>query len=95
MDNPTAQLEQFATSCAEGDLAVRRAEAAPDVRQNGDPVTRILSLVSDPDADTWGLDHVSKLRLALGQKATELGLPPVNVTLLAESDAEAADAFGP
>ena len=80
-------------SYAEGDLAVRRAEARPDVRQDGDPILRILLLVSDPRDDTWEVDLVSQLRAALGRKSTELGLPPVSLTLLAESDAEGVDAF--
>jgi hypothetical protein len=82
------------TSWADGDVAVRRAEATPDVRQDGEPVTRILLLLTDLEDDTWDVDHGRKLRAALGRKATELELPPVSLTLLAESDAEAAEAFG-
>jgi len=33
------------------------------------------------------------MRQALGRRATELGLPPVTLTLVAESEREAIDAF--
>jgi len=90
---PANELEEFAASYAVGDVSVRRAEATSDVRQDGDPVTRILLLLSDPEEETWDVDRVRELRVALGRKATELGLPPVSMTLVAESDAEAVDAF--
>jgi hypothetical protein len=86
-------LEHFATSYVDGDVAVLRADATPDIRQDGEPVTRVLLLLTDPEGATWDVDRVRKLRAALGRKATELELPPVSLTLLAESDAEAAEAF--
>jgi len=56
-------------------------------------VTRVLLLLSDPPGDTWDVDRIRELRLALGRKATQLDLPPVTLTLVAESEAEAEEAF--
>jgi len=50
-------------------------------------------MLRDPGGDTWDIDRVRDLRLALGRKAAELGLPPVSLTLVAESEPEAAEAF--
>lgn len=89
----TAKLERFAAEYERGDLAVRRAAITPDVRQDGEPVTRVLLLLTDPVTDTWDIDGIRELRVVLGREATNLGLPPVSLTLVAESDAEASDAF--
>lgn len=93
-DQPaTAELEQFAAEYHDDQLAVRGALAAHDIRQDGEAVTRMLLVLSDPDGDTWDIARVRELRVALGRKVTELGLPPVSLTLVAESEPEAADAF--
>ncbi|MHB1539505.1 MAG: hypothetical protein ACYCUM_08485 [Solirubrobacteraceae bacterium] len=88
-----AELTHFAESYAEGDLLVRRAAVALDERQDGELVTRVLLLLTDPPDDTWEVDRIRELRSALGRKATELELPSVTLTLVAESEAEAKGAF--
>ena len=65
----------------------------PDIRQDGEPVTRILLVLSDPTGDTWDTDRIRSLRTVMGRRATELDLPPVSLTLIAESEPEATDAF--
>lgn len=87
------ELAHFAESYSDGDLLVRRAAVAPDERQDGELATRVLLLLTDPAGDTWDVERVSKLREALGRKATELRLPPVSLTLVAESEAEAKEVF--
>lgn len=83
----------FAKDYTSPDLRIRDATVLLDERQDGEPVTRVRLLVSDPVADTWDVDRVRDLRLTLGRKATELGLPPVSLTLIAESEIEAAEIF--
>jgi len=92
-DRPTAELERFARQYGDEELGVRRAAAVPDIRQDGEPVVRVVLMLRDPGGDTWDIDRVRDLRLALGRKAAELGLPPVSLTLVAESEPEAAEAF--
>jgi hypothetical protein len=87
----TAELERFARAYGDQELAVRQAAATPDIRQDGEPVIRVVLVVRDPQGDTWDINRVRELRLALGRKATELGLPPVSLTLVAESEPEAAE----
>ncbi len=87
------QLADFAKTIRDEAIAVRNAAVSFDDRQDGEPVTRVLLLLSDPAEDTWEVDRISDLRLALGRKATELGLPPVTLTLIAESEPEAGEAF--
>jgi hypothetical protein len=90
---PTAELERFAREYGDEQLGVRRAAATPDIRQDGEPVMRVVLMLRDPQGDTWDIDRVRDLRLALGRKAAELGLPPVSLTLVAESEPEAASVF--
>lgn len=91
-DSATEQLEEFATGWEHEDIGVRRAQATLDARRDGEPVTRLTLLVSDPAADTWDVSTVRELRYALGRRAAELGLPSVSVTLVPEAEAED---FGP
>jgi len=88
-----AELVEFAVSYSDDTFTVRKASVSLDEGQDGEAVTRVLLLLSDPRDDTWDVDRIRELRLALGRKATELGLPPVTLTLVAESEAEAAEAF--
>lgn len=92
-DTSADELEHFATSVRTSGLAVHRAAVALDERQDGEPVTRTVLLVSEPEGETWDIDDVRELRRALGHKATELGLPPVSLTLVPESEAELIEAF--
>lgn len=87
-DSAIAQLEAFATSWESGDITVRRAAVALDERQDGEPVTRLRLLVSDPRGPTWDVSSVRELRQALGRRAVELGMPAVSLTLVPESTAE-------
>ncbi len=87
------ELAHFATVYRDDAFAVLRAAASFDERQDGELVTRVLLLLSDPPDDTWEVDRIRELRLALGRKATQLGLPPVTLTLVAEGEAEAEEAF--
>jgi hypothetical protein len=45
----------------------------------------VLLLLTDPSGDTWDVDHIRALRQTLGRKATDLELPPVTLTLVAEN----------
>lgn len=89
----TTQLEEFAANYRAPDLMVRQAVVALDERQDGEPVTRVVLLLNDPTGDTWGVDRVRELRQELGRRATTLGLPPVSLTLVPESEAELVEAF--
>jgi len=89
----TAELEHFATEYRDDELGVRRAVATPDSRQDGEAVTRLLLVLNDPEGETWDIGRVRDLRMALGRKATELGFPPVSLTLVPASEPEAAEAF--
>jgi hypothetical protein len=85
----TRKLAEFVTGYQDGELEVHRATVRIDERQDGEPVTRVVLLLSDPSGDTWDVDTVRALRQALGRRATELELPAVSVTLVPESEAEA------
>lgn len=74
-------------------LAVISARAVLDENAAGESVTRLVLLLPDPEADTWDVDHVRDLRLALGRLGTELGLPPVTLTLVPASQRDEVDAF--
>jgi hypothetical protein len=89
----TAELEAFAKAYNDDQLVVRQAAASPDIRQDGEDVIRLALVLRDPDGDTWDVGRVRRLRFDLGRKATELGLPPVSLTLVAEGEPEAADAL--
>lgn len=88
------ELERFAIKYRGEALVLHRAAVAVDERQDGEPVTRVVLLLDDPAGETWDVDQVQELRTALGRKATELGLPPVSVTLVPQSEAELVEAFG-
>ncbi len=95
MDNGTmGELKTFAASYRDGEFVVHRAAVTLDERQDGEPVTRVALLLDDPAGDTWDVDQVQELRTALGRKATDLGLPPVSVTLVPESEVGLVEAFG-
>ena len=87
------ELQRYAEDYASEAFAVRHARASVDESQDGEPVTRVLLLLSDPEEDTWDVDQMRALRLALGEQATDLGLPAVSLTLVAESEQEEAGVF--
>jgi hypothetical protein len=89
----THQLEAFALRYRDDEIEVRRAIVTIDERRDGEPVTRVTLLVTDPTADTWDVGRVRDLRHALGHRAAELGLPAVSLTLVPESEAEVVAAF--
>jgi hypothetical protein len=64
-----------------------------DETQDGDPVVRVLLLLTDPPADTWPVPVIRELRFGIKRKATELGLPPISLTLVAEREQEEQDTF--
>lgn len=92
-DGAIDELKRFVTGYRDEELIVHRASLMPDERQDGEAVTRVVLLLNEPTGDTWDVDRVRRLRTALGRKATELGLPPVSVTLVPQSEAELVDAF--
>lgn len=92
-DNGTAQLVEFAEAYSPPALGIKKALVSLDENQEGDPVTRVTLLLTDPSGDTWEVGEISEMRQALGRRATELELPPVTLTLVAESEREAIDAF--
>jgi len=87
------ELEEFAVRDQAFDLTVHRARVVSDERQDGETITRVALLLDEPAGDTWDVDRVRGLRQALGRKATELGLPPVTLTLVPRSEAELVEAF--
>jgi hypothetical protein len=89
----TVELAEFAESYSDEVLEIRKALVSLDENQEGEPVTRVLLLLTDPSDDTWDVDHIRELRQTLGRRATQLELPPVSLTLVAESEREAVDAF--
>jgi len=93
-DAAMGELERFAINYRDEAFVLHRVAAAVDERQDGEPVTRVVLLLDDPAGETWDVDRVHELRTALGRKATELGLPPVSVTLVPQSEAELVEAFG-
>ncbi|MDQ6744713.1 MAG: hypothetical protein M3Z27_01630 [Actinomycetota bacterium] len=92
-EDALVDLGRYVAQLSAEDLTVHRAAAAIDERQDGEEVTRVILLVSDPEGETWDVQRVRELREALGRKATELGLPPVSLTLVPESEAELVEAF--
>lgn len=92
-DGRTAELAEFAESYSDEVLGIQKALVSVDENQEGEPVTRVLLLLTDPRGDTWDVDHIRDLRQTLGRRATDLELPPVTLTLVAESEREAVDAF--
>jgi hypothetical protein len=86
-------LERTATALSDAELRVERAAVSLDERQDGEPVTRVILLLNDPSGETWDVDRIRELRNALGRAATELGLPPVSMTLVPESEAEFVEPF--
>jgi len=91
-----ATLENFrryATNVNVPGLTVHKATVALGERLDGDRVTRVTLLLDDPPGDTWGVSAVRQLRQVLGRRATELGLPPVSLTLVPKSEANTVEAF--
>lgn len=87
------QLKDAAEAWSDASLSVKRAQIVIDETRDGEPVTRVLLLLSDPEDDTWDVDHVRELRQTLGQRATALRLPPVSLTLVAESERDESGVF--
>lgn len=87
------RLTHAAEGWADQALTVKRAQVELDESRDGEPVTRVLLLLADPQEDTWDVDHVRELRQSLGQLATDLKLPPVSLTLVAESERTEAGVF--
>jgi DNA-binding transcriptional ArsR family regulator len=83
------ELAEFAMGSEEP--GVKQVRYRLEERLDGEPVTRLLLLVDDPRGPTWDLDAVSDLRKRLGKRATELGLPAVSISLVPESERDAAD----
>lgn len=92
-DTAMKDLEDFAITYRDDEIVVQRAVAALDERRDGEPVVRLTLLVLDPAGDTWDVERVRDLRHALGQRASELELPAVSLTLVPVSEAETVDAF--
>lgn len=88
-----AELVKFAQSYSSSAVAIKQALVSLDENQDGDPVTRVALLLTEPHGDTWEVDDIIEMRQALRRRATELSLPPVTLTLVAESERDAIDAF--
>lgn len=86
-------LSDFAFAYASAGFEIHGSIVSADERQDGEPVTRVTLLVTDPTSDTWNIDEVRELRQALGRKATELGLPAVSLTLVPSSEADTVTEF--
>lgn len=85
------ELAMFATQGEFSDLGIKQIRLRTEERQDGEPVTRLLLLVDDPHGPTWDLDAVSGLREKLSRRAAELDLPALSISLVPESDRDAAD----
>jgi hypothetical protein len=83
------ELEEFALRSE--DLGVQQISYRLEEQLDGEPIARLLLLVDDPRGPTWDLTAVSGLREKLSKRATELGLPAVSISLVPESDRDAAD----
>ena len=92
-EDGTAELIEFAQSYSSPAIAIQQALVSLDTNQEGHLVTRVALLLTEPSGETWEVDDITEMRQALGRRATELGLPPVTLTLVAESEREAIDAF--
>ena len=87
------ELKTLAEGWAVPTLAVKQARIYLDDNRDGDPITRVLLLLPDPEGDTWDVAQVRELRQTLGRRASDLHLPPVSLTLVAESEREDAGVF--
>lgn len=87
------KFSKFAVGVEFAGFKVHDVSLALDERLDGEPVTRVLMLVDDPDGETWDLDAVVELRRVLARRATELGLPRVSVSLIPESESDSVEAF--
>jgi hypothetical protein len=87
------RLRDAALRWSDEALTVKQAQVTLDENHDGESVTRVLLLLADPQDDTWDVDRVRELRRSLGQLATELELPPVSLTLVAESERVEAGVF--
>lgn len=87
------ELEEYARRYAAGGLRARGAHAYPDVRRDGEPVTRVLLVLDDPAGDTWDLAAVTELRRAMNRKAAALGLPAAVLSLIPSRETELIDAM--
>lgn len=85
------ELAEFAIQGDPHDLGIKQFRWRLDDRQDGEPVTRLLLLVDDPNGPTWDLAAVQELRERISRKAAELKLPAVSISLVPESDRDAAD----
>ena len=92
-DTRITELAGFARQLSVEPVRVHKVRVLLDETQDGDPVVRVLLLLSDPPADTWPVPAIRELRSDIARKATELGLPPVSLTLVAEREREEQDAF--
>jgi hypothetical protein len=88
-DAAVAEFVEFAKGWSTTGLSVRKAKARLDENREGEPVMRVQLLLSDPDGSTWDMDLADELERALDRKATELGLPFVSYTLIAERESSA------
>lgn len=87
------ELQESAASYRRQSIVALGALVRLDERLDGEPVVRIVLLLEDPADETWELDQVIELRRALGRRAAELGLPPVSLTLVAQSEPAARELF--
>jgi hypothetical protein len=91
-----ATLESFrryAASVEVPGLKAYKATVALGERLDGDLITRVTLLVDDPQGDTWEVSVVRELRKTLGRRATDLGLPPVSLTLVPKREAHMVEVF--
>jgi hypothetical protein len=88
-NGPLGELAAYALNYANEEIAVRRIRASLDI----DFTTMMLLLSDPPNGDVWNEDCIYRMKLAIRQKATELGLPFVVFTLIAESEEVAKDFF--
>jgi hypothetical protein len=87
------ELEEYARGYGAGGLRACDARAYPDVRRDGEPVTRVVLVLDDPAGDTWDLAAVTELRRAMNRKAASLGLPAAVLSLIPSREAELIDAM--
>lgn len=93
LDQAFERFRDFVIGLEVEGIKVHQVSLALDERLDGEAVTRVLLLVEDPKKQTWDLESVTQLRMALARFATEIGLPPVSISLVPEAEAASVPGF--
>lgn len=89
LEQALGRFEDFVVGVEVAGIKVAHAGRAPGRRARHPHAL----LVDDPPKQTWDLGSVTELRRTLARHATELGLPPVSVSLVPEREADSVPSF--